>query len=963
MMELLYHAPDNPILESPFDRAIVEVVHGQDVGIVSPYIGVRYLRRLIALSSSWRVVSDVLEWLSATPVSDRTVVFDFLKEYEGRIHHYPDIHAKTVVSPKGVYTGSANLTDAGVLRRTEFGVLITEPSQVQEVQQWFEAVWIHASPPRLSAVQNLIVELNQLSNVPGYYQNSRTLDSNAPRVRAKLVSILGLTPTSLNDRMSLKDLNESSISSDNNKISLSLAPLFSSSNTPTPENATSSYTLAKVPIQPIDLDSEIDNFIYKNASRGFTFAGILRAMRKLSPSLTRGEVYLVILDRCASHPRSLFSDEGVNRLVYRNGKFEQSNKDLLMQVLQPMDDLVQSIISQLSFQNPTADLRHVSIPDFSISAQRLVLDGMERAGFVRRTSSGLTLVKTATWSTRLKLLERSHSRWVSQITHQVFRKPPQQLAESADQTRDVDLAQDAAVSSYSGLDASTYNKKAEDNNLYKFHDLIFTHLARMRCDSGMRTNVPLKYLKAELVSLTGQNENVIARLIDGTTPGFRSPFVVEALSAMSPVTIYSHLVGNPHLDDLPRLMSSVKSSPILKKLLNRDDGEISEAVPPLIRVKLEGLKERDQSYLVLVKWISKVLPPTDPMDEEQICSFLSASGLSEQLVSRLFFENSAAPALFQVRYIGPTKRLKIFEGNRALFNVRFVRENLELYPETHRYLKTVVWPSGIDHEWIQSLEQQKMRAIREHQLSTIEDLRRDLKRRDKEYAQLIDVISQKIPHSARYRSQDELVGALAGSDSRRFQIEYLLNIGHSLKDALMHVVEDERGSRPIVDIVALKFYKRSVRRIESLMTVAREVHPWLLPAVHHLVVLSKKGTDLLRSPPQRGVSPLQWVDLDYYKLDSLYSELVEIFIIHGQSVLRVSESKKSKRSSAVAKYMEISTTRKAFKVPPSPALSLDIAETTGEIELVIYAGAKSSLRFFPKLQRVLARGKFSLREV
>ena len=67
MQRLLYHAPDNPNQESPFDRAIVQVVQGQEASIVSPYIGLQYLQRLIRLSRSWRLISDVLEWLSATP--------------------------------------------------------------------------------------------------------------------------------------------------------------------------------------------------------------------------------------------------------------------------------------------------------------------------------------------------------------------------------------------------------------------------------------------------------------------------------------------------------------------------------------------------------------------------------------------------------------------------------------------------------------------------------------------------------------------------------------------------------------------------------------------------------------------------------------------------------------------------------------------------------------------------------
>ena len=124
MQRLLYHAPDNPNQESPFDRAIVQVVRGKEASIVSPYMGLQYLDRIVGLTSSWRLISDVLEWLSATPVKERSAVYEFLKLHNGLVHHYPAIHAKVVVSSVGAYTGSANLTDAGVLRRTEFGVLL-----------------------------------------------------------------------------------------------------------------------------------------------------------------------------------------------------------------------------------------------------------------------------------------------------------------------------------------------------------------------------------------------------------------------------------------------------------------------------------------------------------------------------------------------------------------------------------------------------------------------------------------------------------------------------------------------------------------------------------------------------------------------------------------------------------------------------------------------------------------------
>ena len=321
MQRLLYHAPDNPNQDSPFDRAIVQVVQGQNVSIVSPYIGLQYLHRLIGLSASWRLISDVLEWLSATPVRERSAVYEFLKTHDGLVHHYPAIHAKAVVSRVGAYAGSANLTDAGVLRRTEFGVLLTDPEQVSEVQHWFDAIWSQTSPPPLQSVQELIDELNQISHVAADFGDLRAtqLESGARRVRAKLVKILGHEPTAIRAATTTTPATTPEPSGKTQLVGIA-APRLGA---PFAQLQTSSF----------DLDAEIEAYVDKHALQGFTFAELHEAMRSKSPALTRRETYFAILESCASHPRTLFSADAVNRLVYRDGRFVQSSKELLSAAL------------------------------------------------------------------------------------------------------------------------------------------------------------------------------------------------------------------------------------------------------------------------------------------------------------------------------------------------------------------------------------------------------------------------------------------------------------------------------------------------------------------------------------------------------------------------------------------------------------------------------------------------------
>jgi len=69
--KLLYHYSSNQVATSPFDEAILMVASRQAIKVVSPYIGLNYLQRLVRMSTGWSLISDVEAWLSSLTVDER----------------------------------------------------------------------------------------------------------------------------------------------------------------------------------------------------------------------------------------------------------------------------------------------------------------------------------------------------------------------------------------------------------------------------------------------------------------------------------------------------------------------------------------------------------------------------------------------------------------------------------------------------------------------------------------------------------------------------------------------------------------------------------------------------------------------------------------------------------------------------------------------------------------------------
>ena len=89
-VRLLYHDPDRLGGVSTFDEAILRIVRADNVCLACPYIGLAYLRRVIRLTESWRLLTDVQEWLRSQDRTQRERVYEFLVDNRFLVRHSPD---------------------------------------------------------------------------------------------------------------------------------------------------------------------------------------------------------------------------------------------------------------------------------------------------------------------------------------------------------------------------------------------------------------------------------------------------------------------------------------------------------------------------------------------------------------------------------------------------------------------------------------------------------------------------------------------------------------------------------------------------------------------------------------------------------------------------------------------------------------------------------------------------------
>lgn len=318
---LLYHSGDAGEV-SPFDKAIVRIARGASLRIAAPFIGLRYLERVIGMATDWRLLSDVEAWLRSTPGRLRWESWQFIRENLDRIHHVRALHAKVVVSAKGGYVGSANLTPAGILGKTELGVFIESEGHCRELEEWFDQLWGESQPPVIDETSELIRLAERVAATAARSPMLR-LSSRSRAIRASLVKeggqMLGAA------RRSEDSVTEAAVRAAIDEI----------------EAFASVADLAK-------------SFLARTlaGNKALSLAEVAAVVRARNPEATLREIHDAVVVVCANHYSTAFLAECPDiAVIAERGLLRECTPERLLAVVGPFDGVLTRIIQGLSFSD------------------------------------------------------------------------------------------------------------------------------------------------------------------------------------------------------------------------------------------------------------------------------------------------------------------------------------------------------------------------------------------------------------------------------------------------------------------------------------------------------------------------------------------------------------------------------------------------------------------------------------
>lgn len=393
MPTLLYHAHQGTGV-SPFDEAVLKVARSGSVRIVSPYVGVAYLERIIGVSPEWRLVSDVQEWLASLSTQARPRAWAFIREHLPLIHHCPALHAKAVISDSLAMMGSANLTNHGILVRTEMGILLDDPRMVAELGAWFDDLWHSTAPPRVDEASAYIQWLDTEASQAASRRQRVTLSSGSRKIRSRLAKLEGAPVLAQEEegRLDLSAVARAIIVQDQKRYdSLDAA-----------------------------LEAALDRL---TAAGDFCFGDVVEAVRQGFSSAILREIYFLLVQHCANHVRSVFAEATQNRLILKDGRFSQSAREALEFALAPFDAFLAYLIDKLSATEarelPPEDQVErgtgVSGPDLVVLISELLDCGLLVLNDVPGALPRYALDPEFDWEGRYKLFPRARAKWVERL--------------------------------------------------------------------------------------------------------------------------------------------------------------------------------------------------------------------------------------------------------------------------------------------------------------------------------------------------------------------------------------------------------------------------------------------------------------------------------------------------------------------------------------------------------------------
>lgn len=392
---------------SPFDEAVLEVAISGSVSIVSPYIGVDYLQRIIQVSTEWKLISDIEAWLSSLSIRARPKAWLFIRENLERIHHCPAIHAKAVIGQKLAMFGSANLTNTGILGRTELNILIDDPLMVIELGAWFDSLWQQTLPPIADETNAFVQWLDEEAVRAPARREKFSLSASRKNIRACLVKLQPPdTPELEGAPLNLDILAQALVLQEQRHYD--------------------------------SLEDAVEVAINALAKDEFTFYQVVVIVRQGFSSTSIREIYFALLQHCANHVRSVFAENTRNRLILSGGTFTQSSKELIHQALAPFDDFLAHLVRHFDFtqaRDMPDEVRFEALTGIRGGEQTILISELLDCGFldIEDIAGHLpqySLLDTFEWNGRYKLFMKAMHDWEAKKSWSIQSSTPKKPADN-----------------------------------------------------------------------------------------------------------------------------------------------------------------------------------------------------------------------------------------------------------------------------------------------------------------------------------------------------------------------------------------------------------------------------------------------------------------------------------------------------------------------------------------------------
>ncbi|WP_146114989.1 hypothetical protein [Malikia spinosa] len=579
---------------------------------MSPYIGLGYLKRIVGISSSWKLISDLDEWLAAAPRNERPLIHDFLDVNRDQVRHYSGVHAKTVIGPLAAYVGSANLTLRGLLSRVELGFRVETTEHLDELHRWFDDLWNQATFAEMKDVQHVI---DHLDLQPNRLDNEKvvTVGRSIRSTRARLVR---LESTETQKTKQVQEVNSK------NSI-----PKLKKTEIHEAEEPIVQLPRIRARFTGSDDIEEFLHYVDIYATSGFSFSQALAHLRSRGLRITAAQLYFDILPLCANRVRSVFSTETVNRLIYTDGRFIQSNKQLLDKVQTPFDAFLRNIVRRLDFKESRPLELGKELADnqeITQHEQKILIESLLKNNLLIR-GDGFRLNESWQWTSRFKLFNKSHHDWETKYrVFMLYREEvadvktafPEPLVESkklqTDLINQIDNSEDGRVH-YIRSNLVRKNEAHDQvilNNLTSFYDHrekirnaeldeVFTQLCKLVSSSGSLLRMSMKELIGELINGRSLQKSDVSSAISGKLR-FKSPLIVKVSNVHEGcLVIQPGNQSNIVLEIFPKTACAISKTPACQSPTAR----IIKATGEAHDVLKELLEKADSNYLAMCKEI------------------------------------------------------------------------------------------------------------------------------------------------------------------------------------------------------------------------------------------------------------------------------------------------------------------------------------------------------------------------